>query len=222
MDSTPLYPASGYLSIMVGPMNSRKTTMLIHNFTSCIQYGVSVVALTHALDLRKNDDPNFISSGGISVPAIRCNSIVEMARNNPDVAHNSVVLIDEAQFFDDLVEGVTLLLSMHKHIYVYGLDSDFRRQKFGHILDLIPICDSFNKVTATCSMCQGFAIFTKRLTPNDQQICVGSDIYAPLCRACYNADSVPMEDVDEEDVDEEDVDEEDVDGPEKESSGISS
>ena len=39
--------------------------------------------------------------------------------------------INEGQFFDDLQEVVkTLVEDMKKSVYIYGLDGDYRREKF--------------------------------------------------------------------------------------------
>ena len=58
------------------------------------------------------------------------------------------------------------MLKYNKIIYVSGLDSDFKLNKFGRMLDLIPICDKVTKLNAFCAICKdGTAgIFTKRLT----------------------------------------------------------
>jgi len=80
------------------------------------------------------------------------------------------------------------LLFQGKKIYVGGLDGDFERKKFGQILDLIPMCDKITKLTSLCSICKNGTpgIFSKRLTMETEQTIVGSDIYIPVCRTCYN------------------------------------
>ena len=54
------------------------------------------------------------------------------------------------------------------------------------MLDLIPICDKITKLTANCVKCKLPAIFSKRLTDDEQQVVIGSSNYAPVCRDCYN------------------------------------
>ena len=58
--------------------------------------------------------------------------------------------------------------------------------KFGKLLDLIPLCDTVTKLSATCVRCNKPAIFSKRLSTEEQQIVIGSSNYAPMCRKCYN------------------------------------
>ena len=51
--------------------------------------------------------------------------------------------------FEDLIEVVDILVNVYKkEVYVCGLDGDFKRQKFGKILDLIPNCDEVVELKA--------------------------------------------------------------------------
>jgi thymidine kinase len=84
------------------------------------------------------------------------------------------------------MEVVRLLVRDHnKSVYVGGLDGDYKMNKFGQILDLIPLCDKIEKLHAICSMCKKPAPFTKRLTNETEQTVIGSDNYIPVCRACH-------------------------------------
>ena len=69
-----------------------------------------------------------------------------------------------------------------------GLDGDFKRKKFGSILDIIPLADDVIKIKAICTECmKNDAIFTHRLSKETTQTIVGgSELYKPLCRFCYN------------------------------------
>jgi len=104
-----------------------------------------------------------------------------------------VVLINEGQFFQDLQEGVSELVNTYKaHVYVAGLDGDFRREKFGQILDLIPLCDKVYKLHALCVRCKNGkkAIFSHRMMTSssctvEQKIVGAEDVYQPLCRDCF-------------------------------------
>jgi thymidine kinase len=100
-----------------------------------------------------------------------------------------VILINEGQFFGDLSSVVIELLQSRKKVYVCGLDGDFRRKKFGNILDLIPMCDKITKLTSLCSKCRDGTpgIFSMRLTDSTNQTMVGSDSYIPVCRKCYES-----------------------------------
>ena len=102
------------------------------------------------------------------------------------ILHESeYILINEAQFFDKLKEVVISMLNENKRVYLYGLDGDFKQQKFGDILDLIPYCDTIEKLKAKCVKCGNSAIFSKRIKGGDSQVLVGSNVYIPVCRKCF-------------------------------------
>ena len=92
------------------------------------------------------------------------------------------IFINEAQFFVGLVDFVKEMIHQGKHVHVYGLDGDFRQQKFGSILDLIPMADTYTKLYAICK-CGENASFSKRLTSSTSQY-GPDDRYIPVCRAC--------------------------------------
>ena len=98
-----------------------------------------------------------------------------------------VIIINEGQFFEDLLPAINHMLQHNKKIYVGGLDGDFERKKFGQILDLIPLCDKVTKMTSLCGLCKNgtAGIFSKRITLEKEQTVVGSDNYIPVCRACF-------------------------------------
>jgi thymidine kinase len=101
------------------------------------------------------------------------------------------IAIDEAQFFTELVPVVKRLIEKKKKVFVGGLMGDFLMNKFGPVLDLIPMCDTFRKLDAFCSVCMRDhvykpASFSKRIVPSTEQIAVGdTNMYIPVCRKCY-------------------------------------
>ena len=66
------------------------------------------------------------------------------------------------------------MLRYRKKIFLYGLDGDYKQEKFGEILDLIPLCDHVEKLKSPCLYCGGIAIFTHRVTRETEQIKVGT------------------------------------------------
>ena len=100
---------------------------------------------------------------------------------------NTIVLINEAQFFPDLKGVLRLVEEFNCYVIVVGLDGDSNRNKFGDILDLIPYCDKVEKLRSFCSKCNSFnnAVFTHRLSSETSQVLIGVNNYIPLCRNCY-------------------------------------
>jgi len=104
-----------------------------------------------------------------------------------------LVLIDEAQFYESLVDFVMWVAeTKNKIVYVCGLDGDYRRKRFGEILNCIPICDTVERLTAFCTTCKdgtaGLFTYRKNKTLTGKIVPGGEDMYTTLCRACYLAD----------------------------------
>lgn len=192
---------SGYLEIILGGMYAGKTSRLVEIYKQCKFCNISVTVINHSIDTRY-DDELLSTHDKIMIPCIKTDTLIKLLSDNSSEALVSealvskalvseVILINEGQFFPDLEEFVTILLSKGKKIYVCGLDGDFERKKFGQILDLIPLCDKVTKLTSLCSICKNGTpgIFSKRITEETQQTVVGSDNYIPVCRKCYENSS---------------------------------
>jgi thymidine kinase len=198
---------SGYLEIILGSMYSGKSTKLIEIYNQCKFCNISVVAINHNIDNRY-DDQLLSTHDKIKIPCIKTSKLMDIwadhisLEENVDkttrvkdkfkVANSQVILINEGQFFPDLLEFVDKLLKNEKQVYVCGLDGDFERKKFGKILDLIPLCDKVEKLTSLCSLCKNGTkgIFSMRLTNEKEQTVVGSENYIPVCRECYNSKNI--------------------------------
>lgn len=196
---------SGYLELIIGPMFSGKTSRLVEIYKQCQFCNISVAVINHSIDNRY-DDELLSTHDKVKIPCIKTISLMDLCMKLPNVftldecdkephlknsykiIQSEVILINEGQFFPDLEEFVNLMLSVKKHIYICGLDGDFKREKFGKILDLIPLCDRITKLTSLCSLCKDGTkgIFSMRLSNEKQQTVVGSDNYIPVCRHCYN------------------------------------
>ena len=110
-----------------------------------------------------------------------------------------VIVIDEAQFFDDrLTDAVYLLLKEKKHIIAAGLDRDFRGDGFGPVAELLVEADQVTKLTAVCFKCKGEASLTQRLIDGrparrDDPLVViggmGDERYEARCRGCWQRPS---------------------------------
>lgn len=95
--------------------------------------------------------------------------------------------IDEAQFFGDLYEFCRQAADREgKTVIVAGLDGDFKRRRFGSVLDLIPIADTVTKLTSRCEVCGKRALFTMRKTEEKEtELIGGAEVYMPVCRSHY-------------------------------------
>ena len=176
---------SGFLEVILGPMFSGKTTRIIDIYNSEYQQGKNIMVINYSGDTRYHDTM-LSTHDKIMIPCIFTNTLTDVCNVN-DIKDIDTILINEGQFFDDLYDVIKeLVKKQKKKVYVCGLDGDFKRDKFGGILDLIPICDNVIKLKANCNSCSNYALFSFRKSREEQQISIGSDNYVPLCRNCYN------------------------------------
>lgn len=179
-------PTMGSLHLYIGPMFAGKSSKLIECYEDGIADEQHVVVLTHSLENRYSKD-QVSTHDKKHIECLKYNSIEQFINEQTLILNScNIILIDEAQFFPDLIKSIELVEKFGKKVGIFGLDGDFKRQKFGNILDLIPFCDSIEKLYARCNNCNNDAIFSHRIIQENEQIVIGSnDIYIPLCRKCY-------------------------------------
>lgn len=185
----------GYLELIIGPMFSGKTSRILEIYKQCKFCNIHVAVINHVMDNRYDDD-ELSTHDKIKIPCIKAKSLTKIWTNETNYENivysnlrkASVILINEGQLFEDLFDNVNDMINCGKKVYVCGLDGDFKRNKFGSILDLIPLCDKVTKFTSICSLCKNGTpgIFSMRLTNEKEQIIIGSNNYIPVCRECYN------------------------------------
>jgi thymidine kinase len=170
----------GELHLIIGCMYSGKSTELLRIINNYRILEEPVLAISHSMDTRYGSN-GIISHDNKSYPCTH----VRLLNDIPDISHHKIIIIEEAQFFTDLIVFVKNALEHNKIIYVAGLDGDYKQKEFGDILKLIPLCDSIKKLSALCMICKDGtpANYTKRIIENNSQTLVGSiDTYIPTCR----------------------------------------
>jgi len=177
------------LKLYVGPMFAGKSTVILGLIRRNTFINKKTMCITSSLDSRSKNEIK--SHDNDSYPATATAELLTMLKMAEFHSANTVV-IEEAQFFPDLKAFVlTAVEDYQKEVVVVGLDGDSSRKPFGQILDLIPYCDSVQKLMALCIRCGDGtpAIFTSRRAGNPgQQVLVGaSDLYEPLCRKHFMA-----------------------------------
>jgi len=164
-------------------MFSGKTSRLVEIYKQCMFCSISVVVINHSIDNRY-DDNLLATHDKVMIPCVKTNNLMEIKK---DLLISNVILINEGQFFPDLYDFVVSMLSQKKKIYVCGLDGDYKRNKFGQILDIIPLCDKVFKLSSLCGICKDGTrgIFSKRISSEQEQTVVGNNNYIPVCHECY-------------------------------------
>ena len=180
---------AGYLEIILGPMWSGKTSALLKIYRQYSFCKSKICVINYEADIRYSR--TMLSTHDKEmIPCILGVSMEEIMKNHKDeIETSNVILINEGQFFSDIVPfTIKMVEEERKKVYICGLDGDFKRDKIGNLLDLIPMCDKMTKLHALCSMCKDgtLAPFTFRSTCETEQVLIGNDIYVPLCRSCFN------------------------------------
>lgn len=172
----------GWLELILGCMFSGKTSALEGIYKQHAICNIDCAVINYAGDTRYSN--TMLSTH--DKRTIPCTFATRLSDITDKVCNIDVILINEGQFFDDLVPWVEARLKEKKNIYICGLDGDFQQNKFGTILDLIPKADMYSKLTALCANCKtgARAPFTHRKSDNKEQTLIGSDEYIPVCRAC--------------------------------------
>jgi thymidine kinase len=183
---------SGHIELILGPMFAGKTTelqrrvkryqhanqrCLIVKFAGDNRYTEEEVTCTH-------DGAKLHSKEG-SIKTIAASTLGQL---QDMMSPFSVVAIDEGQFFPDVVEVCDALANSGKIVVVSALDGTFERRPFNNILNLIPMAESVQKITAVCKICFRDACFSKRITADTRvEVIGGADMYIPVCRDCFHA-----------------------------------
>jgi thymidine kinase len=188
---------TGYLELIAGPMYSGKTSKILELYKQYNFCGINCFVINYSDDNRYSTS-QLVSHDKKEIPcnkALNLTELVDLTGDQPagteynlkEFNNAQVILINEGQFFEDIVDWVKISVEKyHKVVYICGLDGDFKRNHFGNWLDLLPFCDKFEKLHSFCSHCkQRAAIFSHRLSHETAQKVIGTDIYVPLCRGCY-------------------------------------
>ena len=144
-----------YLDIIIGPMFAGKSCELIRRIRLLKVLKKEYMVIKPKIDNRYDNltDSSMIVSHNLDKEhCIQLNKLEEIY--SYELVNIDTIFIDEGQFFEDLVNVVKNLVELYKiNVVVTGLDGDSNRNKFGHILDLIPFCNSCTKINAACIMC---------------------------------------------------------------------
>ena len=195
-----IYNDCGYLEIIKGPMFSGKTTRILDIYKKYKFCEIQTMVINYSKDNRYSDEM-LSSHDKIMIPcikALKLNDIVplidgyeinkeEEFKHSKKFMDSKAILINEGQFFSDIVEWVTIAVEKyHKNVYVCGLNTDFMRNKFGNWLELESISDNVVMLHSFCSNCKKRpAIFSHRLSNESEVEVIGVDCYIPVCRKCY-------------------------------------
>ena len=168
------------VQLIIGPMYAGKTTKLFELY----RIGGTIIDFGDCEPTRGTVQ----NHKGEKQACIRTNRLcsLESCKNitEGEFIYETTIFINEAQFFPDLIDFVQKYEST-KDIMIYGLDGDYLRKPFGQILDVIPYCDTVEKIRGVC-VCGKTSIHSKRVTHHKEQFLLDENAYVPACRICYN------------------------------------
>jgi thymidine kinase len=181
------------LELIVGPMFSGKTTRLIERYNELIKSGKKCIAINYALDTRYGEN-KIVSHDGLNIDCLSIKDLdeisIDLNDNNSDFSKAEYILINEAQFFTNLKTNIMYLINISKkNVILCGLDLDYKREKFGELMDLGSIATKIEYLRGKCNTkkCNYPSQFTHRLVECDQQILIGTNEYIPVCEECYRS-----------------------------------
>lgn len=188
---------TNYLKIVIGPMFSSKSSFLVKEINRYRHITENIICINHLSDKKRTNIDAIRTHDHESNSSLMLSKLSEL-HENEEYIKADVVVIDEAQFFDDLYDFVERELknfdgSKGKVFIVAGLSGDFNLKPIGQIFQLIPLANDIEKLSALCLKCKNgnFAHFTKRTEHNKRNetltnVCVGGkEIYEPVCRFHY-------------------------------------
>jgi len=164
-------------------MFAGKTEELLRRLVRAQIARVRVLAFKPSMDVRYGTE-NITTHSGHSIP---CTNIDTPAEIHKCITGQSVIGIDEVQFFDNNVVDVVNSLANDGHrVIVSGLDRTSFNEPFGPIPLLLTHAERVTKLSAVCQRCGADAHFSKRMVLDDDKIMLGgTDCYEARCRTCW-------------------------------------
>ena len=185
------------LTLIVGCMFGGKTTELLRMVEREESIKRSVLVINHMADSERSGKYLLKTHSGkerridYEFGEFTNKIFDDIKKRNVDT-----IAINEGQFFHNLSQFVLKFLEQGINVIVCGLDSDYKREPFREITDLIPHANNLIKLYALCIVCKNGtpALYSKRICGGESRIQIGGgDSYIPVCRKCYEWDGVQFD-----------------------------
>ena len=172
----------GKLNLIIGPMFSGKSTMLLSRYRRYQIAGKKCLLIKYAKDDRYSAK-EIVTHDNLRYKATSCKTLEEA---DYFISDYDVICIDEIQFYPDAAHFADLWATKGKVVEACGLNGDYLRKQFKQISLIVPRVDNITFVTAVCKDTGCDAVFTQRLS-NDigQEVIGGDDIYQAVSRNIY-------------------------------------
>ena len=186
------------LHVICGPMRGGKTAELIRLVRQARANRIKTLVFTHKLAAQVHGK-RLMSRTGAVVRATPVGSAEDIIQAAKDAKGGSVIIIDEAHFFDiEDARRIVASLPARFRVIVAGLDRDFRGEPWPSVAYLMAAADAVTMLKAVCAKCGEMATRTQRLidgkpAPWDSPIILpgGDDMYEPRCERCHEVPGRP-------------------------------
>jgi len=186
-----------FINLIMGPMFSGKTTKLIHSYNAHVKTYTKdkCIMLNYTHDKRYTQEPKVVSHDGLEVDCYDTTDLAEFIDNpstQPIFLKAKYIFINEAQFFPNLLHLVIFAKNiLNKNFILCGLDYDYKKEKFGDLLDLVPYANHVHILTGKCIVpnCLFPSKYSHRIIDFNNQVLIGITQYVPLCEHCYNREN---------------------------------
>lgn len=192
---------TGRLELIIGPMYASKSTEVIRRINRYRSKNLKVLVINHVYNDRYGS--SHITTHDCF--ELKCCLIVgklnEVLEKHLELYQEAdIIAIEELQFFEDAFDFVTRALDQdHKQVIAAGLVADYKKEKFGQVLDLMPHAEEILHLKAYCALCEDIVdgCFTKKIVKNvddngasgNDQVLVGTkETYLTVCRYHYAND----------------------------------
>lgn len=172
------------IHLILGCMWSGKSTELFRRLRRAEHAGMQTRLYKYARDNRYVGRQELAAShDGLQRQAIPVEFL-----DPKEIVPGSVIGIDEGQFIDNLMPFCEEAARQGCTVIVAALDSDFLRNCFPRIQELLPKCEHIDKLHAVCFICKGEASFTQRIDKKKRSVedIGGDEKYRAVCRNCFH------------------------------------
>ena len=162
---------NGRLEMIIGCMYAGKSTEMIRRYHRFKTLKHNILIVNHKNDSRYGS--GIICSHDQN--KIKCHSLDNLNEifSMDEYIDSTIIMIEEAQFFEDLLKSVQQAVDKDKKIVVLsGLSADCFKKPFGQVLECIPHADDVMFLSALCEECgDGTPVhFSKRVIQLDDSI----------------------------------------------------
>ena len=176
------------ITVVYGPMFSNKTVTLIE---TCFKSEITTFPIKPIKDTRYGCPDEIVSNNAL-IPKLKAHKTdLLMNLYNELPALPCLILIDEGQFFEDLLVFTRTTRKEGYQLFIATLDTTFERKLWKPIEalfedKLIAPFTEFIHLKSKCYKCQGEAEWSKR-TIDSKELCVvgGGESYVPCCTICW-------------------------------------